>query len=207
VSDVEASLLEPFSCVVNGVRTSRMELGDVVVIYGAGPIGLMHVMLCRARGAGQVMTIDPRPERLERARSLGSDLTLDPLETDVPARVHSETGGAGADVVITACPVPEVQSEAVRLLAPFGRLCLFGGLPRAEGPVPLDTNAIHYGSYLVTGSTGGAIDDYRIALRLVAGKRVDLTRVISDVYPLSDLSAAYGTALAGADGKVVLVTE
>ena len=119
----------------------------------------------------------------------------------------SETDGQGANVVITACPAAEVQTQAVRLLAPFGRLCLFGGLPKTTGPVPLDTNAIHYGNFLVTGSTGGAAEDYRIALRLVAGRRVDLSRVISNVYPLSDLQAAYDTALAGAEGKVVFVAD
>jgi len=50
VSDREASLLEPFSCVVNGIRVSRIELGDTVVIYGAGPIGLLHAMLSRTAG-------------------------------------------------------------------------------------------------------------------------------------------------------------
>jgi threonine dehydrogenase-like Zn-dependent dehydrogenase len=207
ISDSEASLLEPFSCVVNGVRSSRLDLGDTVVVYGAGPIGLMHVMLCRAAGAGKLISIDVLAERLERARSLGSDLVLNPLEEDVVARVRHETGGQGANVVITACPAAEVQTQAVQLLAPFGRLCLFGGLPKSTGSVPLDTNAIHYGSLLVTGSTGGAAEDYRIALRLVAGKRVDLSRVISNVYPLSELRAAYDTALTGAEGKVVLVAD
>jgi L-iditol 2-dehydrogenase len=207
VSDTEASLLEPFSCVVNGVRSSRIELGDAVVIYGAGPIGLMHVMLCRAAGAAKLIVIDVRADRLQRAQSLGCDLAINPLQDEVVARVRHETAGNGADVVITACPAPEVQSEAIQLLAPFGRLCLFGGLPKTSGPVPVDTNAIHYGSFLVTGSTGGAVEDYRIALRLVAGKRIDLTRVISHVFPFSDLRAAYDTALAGADGKVVLVAD
>jgi L-iditol 2-dehydrogenase len=123
------------------------------------------------------------------------------------ARVRQETGGQGANVVITACPVADVQSQAVQLLAPFGRLCLFGGLPKTNGPVPLDTNAIHYGNFLVTGTTGGGADDYRIAMRLVAAKRVDLSQVVSNEFPLSDLQAAYDTALSGADGKVVLVAD
>jgi L-iditol 2-dehydrogenase len=110
-------------------------------------------------------------------------------------------------VVITACPVAEVQSQAVRLLAPFGRLCLFGSLPKGDGPVPLDTNAIHYGNFLVTGSTGGSVQDYRIALRLVAARRLDLTRIISDTFPLTDLKRAYDAALAGPAGKVVLTAE
>jgi threonine dehydrogenase-like Zn-dependent dehydrogenase len=207
VSDQEASLLEPFSCVVNGVRSARIELGDTVVIYGAGPIGLMHVMLCRAAGAARLIAIDVRGDRLERARDLGCDVTLQPGRDEVVARVRHETAGRGADVVITACPAAEVQSEALQLLAPFGRLCLFGGLPKASGPVPLDTNAIHYGNFTVTGSTGGAVEHYHIALKLVAARRIDLTRVISDMYPLAELQAAYDTALAGTEGKVVLVAD
>ena len=205
VSDREASLLEPFSCVVNGVRASRIEMGDTVVIYGAGPMGLMHAMLCRISGAAKLIAIDPVEDRLEKAKSLGCDLVLNPLEDDVPARLKHETGGRGVDVVIAACPVAEVQAEAVELLAPFGRLCLFGGLPKAVGPVALNTNAIHYGNFVITGSTGGSVEDYRIAMKLVAGKRVDLSQVISNVYALDQLDEAYQTALARATGKVVLV--
>jgi threonine dehydrogenase-like Zn-dependent dehydrogenase len=134
-------------------------------------------------------------------------LALNPQEHDVPDRLQSETDSRGVDVAITACPVPEVQAEAVRLLAPFGRLCLFGGLPKTTNPEPLDTNAVHYGNLLVTGSTGGSVEDYRIALKLVAGKRIDLRQVISNVFRFDELRQAYETALAGAEGKVVLVAE
>ena len=207
VSDQEAALLEPFSCVVNGVRVSRIELGDTVVIYGAGPIGLMHVMLCRIAGAARIIVVDPLADRLEKARELGCDLALNPHEEEVPARLRHDSGGRGVDVVITACPVPEVQREAIQVLAPFGRLCLFGGLPKSAASVPLDTNAVHYGNLLVTGSTGGSVEDYRIALKLVAGKRVELGHVVSDVFRLDELRQAYDTALSGAEGKVVLVAQ
>jgi L-iditol 2-dehydrogenase len=205
VSDREASLLEPFSCVVNGVRAARIELGDTVVIYGAGPMGLMHVMLCRISGAAKLIVIDRHQERLEKAESLGCDLALNAREEDIPARLKGETGGRGVDVVIAACPAAEVQTEAVELLAPFGRLCLFGGLPKTAGAAAINTNAIHYGAFVVTGSTGGSVEDYRVALKLVAGKRVDLKRIISNVYALDQLDEAYRTALARTTGKVVLV--
>ena len=207
ISDPVASLLEPFSGVVNGVRAARVELGDTVAIYGCGPIGMMHIMLCRVAGASTVIGIDPREERLEQARALGCDLVVNPARDDVPDRLRSATCGEGVDVVITACPVPEAQAEGVRVLAPFGRLCLFGGLPRTCGLVGLDTNAIHYGNFVVTGSTGGSARDYRAALRLAASGRVDLARVIDQIFPLGELAQAYERALGGAEGKVVLATE
>lgn len=205
ISDREASVLEPFSCVVNGVRACRIAPGDTVVIYGAGPIGLMHVMLCRASGAGRIVAADVRDDRLERARSAGADAVVNSAREDVKARVMAETGGAGADAVITACPAPEAQEQGLDLLAPFGRLCLFGGLPKGSGKVALDTNAIHYRNLTVTGTTGGSVEDYRTAIRLVEAKRVDIGAVISDTFGLKDLAAAYQRAESGPRGKVVMV--
>ena len=207
VPDTEAALLEPFSCVVNGIRVSRMELGDTVVIYGAGPMGLMHLMLCRIAGAARVIVVDPLVDRLEKARQLGSDMTLNPNEDDVVARLEHDTGGRGVDVVITACSVPSVQTEGLRVLSPFGRLCLFGGLPKNTDLVGLDTNSVHYGNLQITGSTGGSVEDYSIALKLVSGQRVKLSQIVSDVFQLENLHQAYDKALSGAEGKVVLVAE
>ena len=207
VSDEEAALLEPFSCVVNGLRVARIELGDTVVIYGAGPIGLMHLMLSRIAGAARIIVVDLLADRLEKAKDLGCDLALDSQKHDVTDRLRRETDGRGVDVAITACPAAEVQTEAVNALAPFGRLCLFGGLPKNTGLVPIDTNAVHYGNLRITGSTGGSVKDFRIALKLVAGKRVQLGRVVSDVFRLDQLRQAYDKALSGTEGKVVLVAE
>lgn len=207
VTDAEASVLEPFSCVVGGVRSCRMEPGDTVVVYGAGPIGLMHVMLVRASGAGRVVAVDVRDDRLEQARAAGADAVIHSGREDVKARVAAETGGAGADVVITACPAPEAQEQGLELLAPFGRLCLFGGLPRGSSKVALDTNAIHYRNLTLTGTTGGSVDDYRVAISLVAGRRVDLRRVISDTFGMGDLAAAYRCAESAPRGKVVMVAQ
>jgi threonine dehydrogenase-like Zn-dependent dehydrogenase len=207
ISDREAAILEPFSCVVNGVRACRIMPGETVAIYGAGPIGLMHVMLCRVSGAGRIVVADVQDDRLAQAKVAGADATVDSSREDVKTRVMAETGGGGADVVITACPAPEAQEQGLDLLAPFGRLCLFGGLPRGSGKVALDTNAIHYKNLTVTGTTGGSVDDYLAAMRLVEGRRVDLGAVISDTFALDDLAAAYKCAESGPKGKVVMLAK
>jgi threonine dehydrogenase-like Zn-dependent dehydrogenase len=207
VRDAEASLLEPCSCVVNAVRGASVGLGDSVVIYGAGPMGLLHVMLCRLAGAAQVIAVDPVSDRLTRARALGCDLLINPLVQDVRQHVQAATEGRGAQVVITACPVAAVQTEAVTLLAPFGRLCLFGGLPKGHAGVPLETNLIHYKNLYVTGSTGGSIADYQLALRLVQSRRLELESLVSDRFALDELQAGYHTAVAGTVGKVVFLHD
>ena len=159
------------------------------------------------RGPPQVIAVDPRSERLARAQALGCDIVINPDIEDVRQRVREVTDGRGAHVVITACAVARIQAEAVTLLSPFGRLCLFGGLPKGSHGVPLDTNVIHYKNLYVTGSTGGSIEDYRLALRLVQSRRLDLESIVSDRFGLDQLESGYKTALAGAVGKVVFVRD
>ncbi len=205
ISNQAASLLEPLSCVVNGGRSVDLGKGDVVVIYGVGPMGLLHILAARALGAEKVIAVDPQPERLVQAIKLGACLGIDPIKEDVKAQVMEASEGQGADVVITACPVAAVQNQALSLLATHGRLCLFGGLPKGAGAVPLDTNDIHYRHLTVTGTTGGSVADYRAALDLVMSEGLDPLQVVSDTFSLQDLESAYAKALEGPMGKVVMV--
>ncbi len=204
LSDEQACLLEPLSCVVNCVRQVCVGAGDSVLVYGAGPMGMLIVMMCRAAGASKVLVVEPLAQRRRQILDFGADEAFDPAG-DVSAQVRDRTGGQGPDVIILACPAPELQPQALALLAPFGRLCLFAGLPKDAPAVALDTNAIHYRNLTVTGTTGGSADDYRHAMQLAADGRVDLGRVIAVRFPLSRLEEAYRVAAGGAAGKVILL--
>ncbi len=201
-----ACLIEPFSCVVNASRAVRIQPGETALVFGAGPIGLMHVMLAALCGASRVICADMQPERLTLAAALGATSVVDPSREDVREHVMAATDGRGADVAITACSVAAVQEEAIGLLAPLGRLCLFGGLPKDGSHVRLDTNLIHYKQLVVTGVTGGAPRDFRAAMAMVAAGRVPIDRVISHRFPLSDMAAAYEAAMGGDAMKVVIET-
>ncbi|MDC0937194.1 alcohol dehydrogenase catalytic domain-containing protein [Pirellulales bacterium] len=207
VSNREASLLEPLSCAIGGIRAARIQMGDTVLIYGAGPMGLLLAMLCRASGAARLIMVDLVEQRLAQAKQLGADEVISPAQQSVVDRVRDITEGRGIDVAITACPVASVQAEAIGLLAPYGRLCLFGGLPKGSENVSMDTNAIHYKNLIVSGSTGGSVEDYQRGLNLVQSGQVDLLQIASDFISLEDLAYAYHVALEGAQGKVVLVEK
>jgi L-iditol 2-dehydrogenase len=178
-----------------------------VVVFGAGPVGLMHLMLSRLRGAASLVVVDVQQERLERAAELGATVTVDPAAEDVRDRIMALTGRRGADVVITACSIASGQEQALGLLAPFGRLCLFGGLPKDNSCVPFDTNLIHYKQLIVTGVTGGAPRDFRAAMRLLAAGRIPIDRVVSHRFAARDMAAAFDVALGPAAMKVLLVYE
>ncbi len=208
LSPLDATLAEPLSCALNGVRSARLEAGDVALIYGAGPMGLLNMMVAAACGAARVLVVDLNDARLNKARLLGATATHNPQAGPTPVWVAEQTGGRGVDVVITAVPVPQLQQEAIGLLAPFGRLCLFAGLPNgAAGGVVLDTNAIHYKNLLVTGMTGGSPRDYRDAIKLIDSRKVNVSQIVSDVLPIGALGAAYEIALAGKGMKIVMAAD
>ncbi|MDD5199159.1 MAG: alcohol dehydrogenase catalytic domain-containing protein [Terrimicrobiaceae bacterium] len=201
------SLAEPLSCVVNAQKSLPVRAGDTVAVYGCGPMGLLHILLVAATGAREIIAIDTNEERLASAREAGATQLISGQRENVRERVKEITSGRGLDAAITAAPVPEIVQEALQLLAPFGRLCLFAGLPKDKPEVALDGNAIHYKNLYVTGTTGGCNDDYRLALKLIHSGRVPVAKVISHRFPISDLSEAYDTALSGKAMKVVILAN
>ena len=102
LSDVEAALAEPLACVVNGQRKNGFVLGDVVLVIGAGPIGLMHLQLARLQGARKVLVSEPSAPRRALAGELGATRTIDPTTTDLIDGGAGGDGRGGADVTVAA---------------------------------------------------------------------------------------------------------
>lgn len=200
----EAAINEPFACVYNGHLRCPTNPGDVVLIVGAGPIGNMHLQMSRLAGASRVIIADIVAARLAMARTLGADETIDTTKDDLVATVMTLTGQRGADVVITACPSPEVQTQAVELAADHGRINFFGGLPAGSEHVELDSNQIHYNELTVTGSHGCCTYHCREALELQGSGAIDLKPLITNVFELPQANEAMAAALAGEGLKTII---
>jgi L-iditol 2-dehydrogenase len=198
------SLAEPLACALHGQRALSISEGDLVVIAGAGPIGLMHVQLAQVAKPSAVVVSEPNEERRRNALGWGATHALDPAGDEVAEAVADLSGGRGADVVITAAPAPAAQRQALELAAPGGRINFFGGLPRDESEVALDTNLIHYKELVVTGTTANTTDDCRAALDLVLSGEVDTGAMIGASYGLEDGHDAIQRAGAGDVVKVVI---
>jgi threonine dehydrogenase-like Zn-dependent dehydrogenase len=199
-----SSLAEPLSCVLGGQTAISLGGGDSVVIFGAGPMGLLHVLAASAAGAEKIIAVDLNAGRLDAARKAGATHTLHNGEEDLEECIREWTDGVGVDAAITAVPVPELVPRAFGLLANFGRLCLFAGLPKDRNMLALDGNAIHYRNIVITGTTGGCNADYAKAIDLIGTGKVDVTQIISHRFPISSLQEAYDVALAGQGMKIVL---
>ena len=189
VSFTEAALVEPMACVYNAYEKARTAPGDTVLIIGAGPIGVMHAMMSKLAGAGRVIINDRHPERLEMARSI--DPSFIAIGGDLRSELMALTGGLGADVIITACPSPEVQPLAVELAAVNGRVIFFGGLPKDRAVVPLDANLIHYRQIIVTGTTRQSLRQFESTLALVSDGALRLADLVTATHPLAEADKAF----------------
>lgn len=189
-----AVLAEPLACVVRGQGKVGIEPGDAVLVAGGGPVGLLHVALAKARGAGVLVCSEPSPVRREAALRAGATRVVDPTAEPLPDRVAELTGGAGMDVVVTAAPVHALQAQALELAATGGRVLFFGGLPKSRPTVELDTNHVHYKELLVAGTTASTVEDCRRAVDLVTRGVVDTTWMVSHRYGLADFEPAIAAA-------------
>jgi L-iditol 2-dehydrogenase len=189
-----AALTEPFACVLRGQNAIGIQPGDRVLIFGAGPIGIMHIKLALARGASQVIVSEPAVDRAEQARRMGAHDVVIPGQEDVLEAVNRITQGLGADAVIVAAPAQAAQEAALQLAAVGGRINFFGGLPKNNPEIRFDSNLVHYKELVVTGTTACSTRDCWQANEIITSGLVNLDDLISQRFPLSQALTAFAAA-------------
>jgi len=204
IDPAAAAMIEPFACVLRGQDAIRILPGDIVLVMGAGPIGVMHVKLARLRGAGRILVSEPVPRRATQISRMGADRVVDPAEEDLAAIVAEETRGRGADVVIVAAPAHSAQESALHLAGVGGRILFFGGLPKDRPSIAFDSNLVHYKELVVTGTTACSTGDCLRATGIVNSGRMDLSDVVSHRFPLAAAADAFAAAESRDSLKVIL---
>ncbi|PKO03947.1 MAG: Zn-dependent alcohol dehydrogenase [Chloroflexi bacterium HGW-Chloroflexi-5] len=204
VDTAVAALMEPFACVLRGQNALHIQPGEVVLIIGAGPIGVMHVKLAKARGAGNVIVSEPIKDRAEQAKRMGADKVINPATEDLKKALLEESQGRGANVIIVAAPVHVAQEAALDLAAISGRINYFGGLPKDRPTINFDSNMVHYKELVITGTTACSTADCWQAAQIVNSGLVDLSDVVSQRFPLSEAVQAFAAAEDRKSLKIVL---
>ncbi|HEX7659905.1 MAG TPA: zinc-dependent dehydrogenase [Pseudonocardiaceae bacterium] len=205
LSYVEASIAEPLACVLNGQEIARVgKDDDTVVVVGAGPIGCLHVRLAKARGAHRVVLVELNPERLRMsAERVHPDVAICSADVDAVDEVRKLTNGNGADVIITAAASGKAQEDALQMAARRGRISFFGGLPKDNPVIQLDSNLVHYRELTIVGVNGSSPAHNRQALELIASGAVPVADLVTHRMPLSDVPRAIQTV---ANGEAIKVT-
>jgi L-iditol 2-dehydrogenase len=196
-----AAFVEPLACVVHGIELSNIKTQDLVLVIGAGPIGLMHMQLAKVRGAGTVVVADASLERLQRAAQLGADKTM--TSSDTASQLRALTDNRGADVTIEAVGKPETWELAVRTTRKGGTTVLFGGCP-AGSTASIDTGLVHYGELTLKGVFHHTPSDVRESLRLIATGQVRVSPLVTHRMRLTEVEAALRLMQKGAAIKVAI---
>jgi L-iditol 2-dehydrogenase len=202
-----AALSEPLSCVLHGQRPLNIRPGDRVLVMGAGPIGIIHMLLAKLQGAAKVWVSDMATDRIEQARILGADRVIDLNSENQEEVISSETNGQGADVIIVAAPAHQAQEAALKIAGIGGRINFFGGLPKDRPTINFDSNLVHYKELLVTATTACSTQDCVEASSIVNSKRIDLTPLVSSRYDLKDSIEAFAAAENRKSLKVVITNN
>jgi len=203
-SFMEGALAEPCSSVLASHHKASTGLGDTVVVMGAGPIGCLHAIVAKARGA-RVIVSEPSAQRREMVERFRPEAVVDPFAEDLNDRVRELTGGVGADIVVCANPVPATHAQAVEIVRKAGRVMLFGGLPKANPTTSFDGNIVHYGEIEVVGAFSYHPTFHAMALDVLSRGVIPAGLVITHSLPLEMAADAFQKAASG-DALKVLVT-
>lgn len=195
MSASEATLLEPVSCCVNGLRYFPMEEMKHIVVLGAGIIGVLNGLAARARGAETVTIMNRSQGRLDLIEKLGLpfDHLINISKTDPSEWVRGHTGGRGVDGAIVSASAKELAPVALNLLRRGGHLSLFAGMPKDDPIEAIDLNLIHYLELNVHGANSSVRRDYEEARDLLETKMSAASTLFTHTFPLAEFNRALAT--------------
>jgi len=191
VSFEQACFVEPVNTCMKGIQAVGLRPGETVLAIGQGPIGVILSVLAKRAGA-TLITSDLYPERLRIGSSCGIDLTIDASRADVVTRVRELTEGRGADAVILAVGGNSLIQTAMDAARPGGRILLFA--QTQHGETVIDPAAICVDEKTLLGSYSASVDLQEEAVRFVMNREMDLERLVSHRFPLSESPQALDLA-------------
>ena len=193
ISFERASLVEPVNTCLKAVVQCAPAAGEVALVIGQGPIGLMFTMLVRRTGA-RVIATETIGSRRELSLRCGAEQALDPRTADVAARVASLTDGRGADLVILAASAPGLVEQALRWSRPGARILLFAQTSDTE-KIELSGASVCVGERTVFGSYSASVDLQKQSADLVFSGEIPVDLLVSHRLPLAEASSAFDLAL------------
>ncbi|MCP5113112.1 MAG: alcohol dehydrogenase catalytic domain-containing protein [bacterium] len=188
-----ACLVEPVNTCLKAVEEADPRPGEVVVILGQGPIGLLFTMLVNLREA-TILATDTMEERLELARRFGASEAWDPRVGDVEAEVKARSEGRGADLVIVATPAPGIVEQAVRCSRPGARILLFAQTSDKER-IEVSGADICKEERKLFGVYSASVDLQAQSADLVFSGKIPVEQLISHRLPLDEIRAGIDLAL------------
>lgn len=187
ISRTAAAAVEPLACSIHAVQRAQIQLGDVVVIAGAGTLGLGMIGVAKLLNPSLLISIDPKDYRLDVAKQLGADVVMNPDKEDVVARVQELTDGYGCDVYIDATGYPESVLPGLQMLRKLGTFVEYGVFRQ---PATIDWTII--GDQKELNVLGAHLAPYTfpLAIDYIMRGLVDVSPIVTHELPLEEYEKA-----------------
>lgn len=193
VSLRDGALCEPLSVAIHAVRQAGIELGDSVLVTGAGPIGMLSVAAAYAAGAGDVYVSDIVPTKLDRATDRGAAGTIDVNDRDLATATAEFTDGRGVDAVVEASGAASVYGDVIEAVRRGGTITCVG--ISSETAIPFDFTTVTNRELTINGSFRYE-NTFPEAIDLLQHDSVDVAGIVDDEYKFEELPAAFEAAAA-----------
>jgi len=199
-----AAITEPLACTVNSIDLCGVKTGSSLLIIGAGPMGLMNLLVARAAGASKIIVSEVNPDRLRMARELGADVVVDPTKERLIEVVKAETDGLGVDAAIPSVGQPDVIEAALPAVKKRGIINIFAG-SAPDAKITFNPNIIHYNELTLTANQNAPPRCFSRALELMSSKQVDVGKLITHRFALGDVPEAFRSRIEKVGLKPIVI--
>jgi len=193
-----AALIEPLACVVNSYHKGEINVGEKVLIIGAGFMGLLHVIVYKMKGA-KVFVVEPNLERTQVAKSLGADFVVNDI-SQIPKTQKFL-------VAVITIGLTKTVEKVINFLERGGILNLFAGFTENQSIACMDVNAIHYHELLLTGSSAARRKDFIEAIEIARTKEKCLLKLVTHKFTLEHLNEALDLQKKGIGIKKIIIFD
>jgi L-iditol 2-dehydrogenase len=198
----EAAMIEPLACCIRSWSKINYTKGDTVAIFGAGPTGLMHLMIAQANGFSKLFCIDVNEFRLDFAKKLGA--VVIPANSQ-PRDILTETQNRGVDVSIIATSNMKAISDAIAVTRKGGTIVLFG-VPSKGATMEIDMSVIYSKELTITPSYAASDLDTKKSLDLISSGKINAGALITHRYILEESQKAFEHAHTGQNAMKIIIT-
>lgn len=206
VSFEEASMIEPLACCIRAWNKIKFKQGDSVAILGAGPTGMMHVMLSKVFGMKDIFCFDINDFRLGFAKRLGITSEIRSTDPQAYQKILAGTNNRGVDMVIVSTGSLGAIAQSIDLVRKGGTIVLFG-VPTKDATMSIDISKVYSKEITITPSYAASESDTNAAFSFIEGKKIDVNKLITHRFDLLESAKALEYAHQGNDSIKIVVTN
>lgn len=201
MSFVQAALCEPYTIGLQATSRGNVQEGDLVLIHGAGPIGLILCDVAKSKKACVIVS-EPAEKRLALAKEFGADYSINPIKDNLHALIKKISDGEGVNVVFEAAGIPALIQDAIEILSPAGR---FVPMTFGKEPIPINFKTINAKELTIAG-TRHQFQKFPEVVDYLPSHLDKVDKLITHVFPAIDFEKAFGVLADKSSGasKIIL---